>query len=368
MLSKSRSLRRNATVLGAVALAASVAACSSSAKPSAGANLASGQGSSPTTSAPVPTVTLMVGGIDKQIYLEYQLAQDLGFFKKYGVNVSLSTEQTGGVGAEDAVASGQVDMAGAWYVHTIDFQTKGKQVEDVVDLGVAPGERVMCAKNTTITSPAQWKGKNIGVTDLGSGTDMLIRYMAAQQGLTTKDFTRVGVGAGSTFIAAMEHGRIACGITSQPTVAAIEKLGIGYPAFDLSSAAGAKQWLGGTYPAAGILAQTSWVNSHSDTVQRVVDAMVATLHWISTHNAGDIADNMPSTFVNNGVTTKADYVSALSKDMGQFGSDGTMPADGPPTVLKMEQFVGNVTTPVNLSTTYTNSFVAAANKLEGYSS
>jgi len=51
-------------------------------------------------SASLPTVTLMVGGIDKQIYLPYQLAQDLGFYKKYGVNVQLSTEQNGGVGAE----------------------------------------------------------------------------------------------------------------------------------------------------------------------------------------------------------------------------------------------------------------------------
>ena len=71
----------------------------------------------------MPTVQLMVGGIDKQIYLPYQLAESLGFYKKHGVNVELSTEQDGGVGAEDAVVSGQVEMAGAWYVHAIDFQT-----------------------------------------------------------------------------------------------------------------------------------------------------------------------------------------------------------------------------------------------------
>ena len=362
MLPKSRPLRRGAATLGAIALAATVAACGSSNKAASGTNAAT-QGSTAT----MPTVTLMVGGIDKQIYLEYQLAQDLGYFKKYGVNMQLSTEQTGGVGAEDAMASGQVNMAGAWYLHTIEFQAKGKAVEDVVNLGVAPGERIMCAKGTSFTSPAQWKGKNIGVTDLGSGTDNLVRYMAAKAGLTTSDFTRVGVGAGSTFISALENGRIACGMTSQPTVAAIEKLGVGYPAFDLSSAAGEEKWLGGTFPAAGVLALTSWVDANKDTVQRVVDALVATMHWISTHNATDIANNMPATFVNNGVTTKADYIAALSTDMGQFGSDGMMPADGPPTVLKVEQFNGNVTTPVNLSETYTNSFVEAAKKTEGLS-
>src|SRR5690349_13562574 len=95
-------------------------------------------------------VTMMVGGIDKQIYLEYQLAQSLGMFKKYGVDMQLSTEQAGGVGAEDAMISGQVDMSGAWYVHTIDFQQKGKDVVNLIQLAVAPGERIMCAKGTTI--------------------------------------------------------------------------------------------------------------------------------------------------------------------------------------------------------------------------
>ena len=46
--------------------------------------------------AGLPTVSIMVGGIDKQIYLPYQLAQDLGYYKKYGVDVQLSTETNGG--------------------------------------------------------------------------------------------------------------------------------------------------------------------------------------------------------------------------------------------------------------------------------
>ena len=130
----------------------------------------SNSASTVSASSSLPTVTLMVGGIDKQIYLPYQLAQGLGFYRKYGVNVQLSTEQAGGVGAEDAMASGQVDMAGAWYVHTIDFQLHGKTVTDVVQLSGAPGEREMCAKGSGITSPAQWRGKSVGVTDIGSGT------------------------------------------------------------------------------------------------------------------------------------------------------------------------------------------------------
>ncbi|HMD93319.1 MAG TPA: ABC transporter substrate-binding protein [Trebonia sp.] len=316
----------------------------------------------------MPTVTMMVGGIDKQIYLPYQLAQQLGFYKKYGVNMVLSTEQAGGVGAETAMASGQVDMAGAWYTHTIDFQLKGKPVEDVVQLSGSPGERIMCGKGSNITSPAQWRGKSIGVTDLGSGTDQLTLYLAARYHLTTKDFSRVGAGAGSTMIAAIQHGKVACGMTTQPTVTAIEKLGIGYSAFDLATTAGVQKWLGGYVPTAGVLALTSWVNANQATVQKVVDALVATMHWIHTHTAAQIADEMPPAFVSNSVVTKADYITALTQDKSQFLPDGMMPAGGPQVVLAIDKLAGVVTGPVDLTTTYTNSYAIAANKLEGLSS
>ena len=350
------------------ALAAALAACSSSASPNSSAGSNTPSGSTAAAGSSLPTVTLMVGGIDKQIYLPYQLAQDLGFYKKYGVNVQLSTEQEGGVGAETAMVSGQVDMAGAWYVHAIDFQAKGKSVVDVVQLSGAPGEREMCGKSTGITSPAQWKGKSLGVTDIGSGTDELTLYLAARYHLTSNQINRVGVGAGPTFLAALQHGRIACGMTTQPTVGAIESQGIGTSVINLATTSGAQQWLGGAYPAAGVLARSDWVASHQATVQKVVDALVATMHWIATHSAADIANAMPPAYVSNGLTTKAAYIAELAQDKGQFLPDGMMPASGPATVLAIEKFIGNVNGPINLSATYTNQYANAANQLEGFSS
>jgi NitT/TauT family transport system substrate-binding protein len=345
---------------GAVALAVSLAACGGSSSSSTNAANTS------SAAANLPTVTMMVGGIDKQIYLPYQLAQNLGFYKKYGVNVQLSTEQSGGVGAETAMVSGQVDMAGAWYVHTIDFQQKGKNVVDVVNLSGAPGEREMCSKSSGVTSPASWSGKAVGVTDIGSGTDNLTLYLASRYHLTTKQFTRVGVGAGDTLVAGLQHNRIACAMTTQPTVTALESKGIANSAINLATASGAQQWLGGIYPSAGVLARADWVNSHKDTVQKVVNALVATMHWINTHTAAEIADQMPAAFVNNGLTTKASYVNALAQDKGQFLPDGMMPASGPQTVFAVEKLAGKITGPVNLATTYTNSYVIKANKLEGF--
>ncbi|WP_405560475.1 ABC transporter substrate-binding protein [Streptomyces canus] len=342
-----------ASVLTVLALGA-VSACSGNSSASTG-----GSGST-------PTVKLMAGGLDKQIYLPYQLAQQLGYYKKYGVNVQLSTEQDGGVGAEDAMASGQVDMAGAWYVHTIDFQVKGKAVEGLVQLSGAPGEREMCVPKSGVHSGADFKGKTLGVTDIGSGTDTLTQFIGAQKGVKASQFSRIGVSQGSTAIAALQNGKTACVMTTQPTVAAIEKKGIGTSAIDLATTAGAKKALGGTWPAATVLARTSWVNSHKDAAQKVVDALVATMHWINTHSAADIANKLPQSYVSNQLVTKADYIKALDQDKGQFLPDGIMPAGGPKTVLATEELVGHATSSVNLGTTFTNEFALKANKTEGF--
>ncbi|MER6122089.1 ABC transporter substrate-binding protein [Streptomyces sp. NPDC001795] len=345
-----------ASLVTVLALGAATA-CSSSSGSSG--SVSSGSGGT-------PTVKIMVGGIDKQIYLPYQLAESLGFYKKYGVNVQLSTEQDGGVGAEDAMASGQVDMAGAWYIHTIDFQVKGKAVEDVVQLSGAPGEREMCTAKSGVKSAADFKGKTLGVTDLGSGTDTLTQFLAAKKGLKTSDFSRIGVGAGSTAIAALQNGKTACVMTTQPTVAAIEKKGVGSSAVDLATTAGAQAATGGAWPAASVIARTDWVNSHKDAVQKVVNALVATMHWIDKHSAADIADKLPQSFVQNQLVTKDDYIKALTQDKGQFLPDGIMPAGGPKNVLATEELVGHATSSVNLGTTFTNDFAIQANKTEGF--
>jgi NitT/TauT family transport system substrate-binding protein len=358
--------RGSIAALAAVcATAVTVTACSSG---SSSTPSTSGGGAASTSSGNLPTVTMMVGGINKQIYLPYQLAQSLGYYKKYGVNMVLSNEVSGGVGAETAMASGQVDMAGAWYVHTINFQLQGKAVEDVAQLSGSPGERIMCATGTHITSPTQWKGQSIGVTDLGSGTDQLTQYLAARYGLKKGDYSRIAAGDGSTMIAALQHHKILCGMTTQPTVAAIEKLGVGYPAFDLTTTAGVQKWLGGFVPTAGVLAQTSWVNANKATVQKVVEAIVATMHWLSTHSAADVANVLPQSFVSNTLVTKSTYISTLATDKTQFLPDGMMPSDGPGIILTISKMAGGVVTgPVDLGTTYTNSFAIDANKTLGYS-
>ena len=372
--------KRTMTLAAIGALALTAAACSSSSSTSTaasntstassgaapgGSSAASGPAAASTPSGPVPTVTMMVGGIDKQIYLPYQLAQSLGLYKKYGVNVELSTEVSSGVGAEDAMASGQVDMAGAWYIHTIDFQAKGKNVINLVQLSGAPGERVMCGTTSGVHSAADFGGKTIGVTDLGSGTDELTQFLASQHGITRKDYHTLAVGAGATAIAAIQRNTAQCVMTTQPTVGALQTKKLAYSAIDLATTEGAQAALGGAWPAAGLLANADWVNSHKDAAQRVVTALVATMHWIDTHTASDIANALPQQFVQNSTISKQQYIDGLTTDKGQFLPDGIMPAGGPKTVYAMEKTIGTDVSKVTLANTFTNQYATAANQTLG---
>jgi NitT/TauT family transport system substrate-binding protein len=354
---------------GALTLTALTACSSSKSATGSGAGAGSGSNTAPAAAgAPkdVKHVSLMVGGIDKQIYLPYKLADQLGFYKKYGVDVSLSTEQDGGVGAEEAMISGQVDMAGAWYNHTIEFQVKHKAVESIVQLSGAPGEREMCATASNVHTGADYAGKTMGVTDLGSGTDTLTQLIAAKAGVAKDKYNRTGVGAGSTALAALKKGAISCVMTTQPTVTAIQKQNLGYSAVDLATVDGATKALGGAWPAAGVLARTEWVTGHKEEAQRVVNALVDTMHWISTHSPQEIADALPPQYTNNAIITKADYVAALTQDKGQFLPDGVMPAGGPKIVLDTEKLVGQADDSVKLGATFTTEFAMNANKSEGY--
>jgi sulfonate transport system substrate-binding protein len=345
------------SVAAAGAMALTLTACGGS----SGASSSAGSSGASST----PTVKIMVGGIDKQIYLPYQLAQGLGLYKKYGVNVELSTEQNGGVGAEDAMASGQVDFAGAWYIHTVDFQSKGKDVINVVQLSGAPGERIMCATGSNVHSPADFKGKTMGVTDLGSGTDELTQFLASKAGLTKNDYHTLAVGAGATAIAALQRHSADCVMTTQPTVGSLEAQKIAYSAVDLATADGATKALGGDWPAAGLLANADWVKAHKDATQKVVDALVATMQWIHSHSAADIANKLPADFVQNATISKDQYIAGLDADKGQFLPDGIMPAGGPKVVFAMEKANGVDTSKVNIADTFTNEYAQAANKLEG---
>jgi NitT/TauT family transport system substrate-binding protein len=304
-------------------------------------------------------VTIMVGGYEKQIYLPAKLAESLGYFKDEGLDVELLNEGAG-VDAENELLAGAVQGVVGFYDHCVDLQAKGKFVESVVQFSQAPGEvELVSNKYPNVKSMADLKGKNLGVTGLGSSTNFLTQYLMVKNGVKLGDFTSVPVGAGQTFISAMQQDKIQAGMTTEPTISRLLKTGEARVLIDMRTIEKTKEALGGTYPAASLYMQTAWVEKNKPIVQKLANAFVKTLKYINTHSAAEIADKMPKDFY---AGDKEMYVSALAAGKGMFTPDGVMPAGGPETVLAvLSGFSKNMQgKKVDLSKTYTTEFVKNA--------
>jgi sulfonate transport system substrate-binding protein len=305
-------------------------------------------------------VKIMVGGIDKVIYLPAKLTEQLGYFSAEGLDVQLLTEPSG-ASAENVLISGDVQGVVGFYDHTIDLQTKGKCVTSVVQFADVPGEVeiVATAKADSVRSPADFKGKKLGVTSPGSSTDFLTQCLATKGGLTSADYTTVKAGAGQTFIAAIDNGGIDAGMTTDPTAAKLVTSGKGKIMLDMRTDEGAKAALGGLYPASSLYMDCGWVAAHPETVQKLANAFVKTLHWIKAHKPAEVAAKMPAEYAAGNSQL---YVKAVTDSIGMFNGDGLMKPEGAKNVLEvLSQFSPNVKgkkDSVDLSKTYTTSFTS----------
>jgi NitT/TauT family transport system substrate-binding protein len=349
-MSRTRAL----AVLGATVMLA-VTGCASS------SNGSSPEKSQQVGAASGTKVRIMVGGLNKQIYLPFELADRLGYYKDEGLNISLSDEPAG-VDATTNMLAGKVDGVGGFYDHTIALQGLGQSAESVVSMLVTPGEVELCRNDLKgqIKSPADWKGRNLGITDTGSSTDFLTQYLAKENGVDPKTTHRIGVQSGPTLIGAMAHKNVDCAMTTEPTVSQLLANKQAYILLDMRTAAGTAKYLGGTYPATSLYMMTEYVKKNPQTVQKLVNAYVKTLKWINTHTAAQIAAKVPADYFAG--VGKAAYVKALASEKGIYNPTGMMPPNGPPTNVKVLTTFNPAVQGkrIDIAKTYTDAFVKAA--------
>jgi NitT/TauT family transport system substrate-binding protein len=307
-------------------------------------------------------ITIMVGGINKIIYLPAKLTEALGYFKDEGLTVELQS-QPAGVDAENQLIAGAVQGVVGFYDHTIDLQSKGKEIEAIAVFCKVPGEVELVSTKAapTFKTMADAKGKTLGVTGLGSSTDFLTRYLADRQGVASKDYSLLPVGAGNTFVAAMKQDRIQAGMTTEPTISEMLKTGDAKVLVDLRTEKDTRAALGGLYPAASFYVQNTWAESHKDQAAKLAHAFARTMEYIHTHSAAEIAGKVPRDYYGS---DKDLYVKALDSSLPMFTTDAKMPAGGPETVLKVLATYKPLVKSKNidLSKTYTNAYLAAGTK------
>lgn len=305
-------------------------------------------------------VHIAVGGKSALYYLPLTITERLGYFKDEGLNVRIS-DFAGGTRSLEAVVGGSADVVSGSYEHTINMQSKKINFQAFVLAGGSPqiSIAIATAKAKNYKGPKDLKGLKVGVSAPGSSTNMVVNYFIAQGGLKPSDISVLGIGAGSTVIAAIDQGRVDVISQTDPAVTILEKEGKVKVIAETRTPEGTEKLFGGPMPAASLYAPIEFVRKNPNTVQALTNATVRALLWMQQASPQQILDTVPEEYL---LGNKAMYLFAYNNVKRAYSKDGMIPEAGAKTTLKTLATFNPAIKPseIKLSETYTNEFVKKA--------
>src|SRR5499427_10848122 len=152
-------------------------------------------------------ITIAVGGASCLCYLPTVLAEQLGEYKKAGVEIELVNFK-GGSQALTAVIGGSADVVSGYYDHCVNLAAKNQNLQAFVVYDRYPGLVLgVSPKHTNeINSVKDLDGKKVGVSAPGSSTDFFLKFLLAKNGVSPDSVAVIGIGLDATAVAAMEQG------------------------------------------------------------------------------------------------------------------------------------------------------------------
>jgi len=319
-----------------------------------------------TAAADAAKVTIAVGGAGCLCYLPTVLAEQLGEFKKAGLEVE-TVNFKGGSQALTAVLGGSADVVSGYFDHCVNLAAKNQALQAFVVYDRYPGlAMVVGPKNTaSIASVKDLAGKRVGVSAPGSSTDFFLKYLLAKNGVDPNSVGVVGIGLDATAVAAMEQGSVDAAVMLDPAVTLLQGK---HPDLKILSDTRTQHdtlaVFGGEYPGGALYARADWIDKHAAETQALTGAILATLAWIHSHTPEEIMAKMPEDMVG---ADKALYLAALKNTIPMYSTTGRMDPKGAQAVLAVfSQSSPDVAKAnIDLTKTYTNKFVDAANPKSG---
>ncbi len=306
-------------------------------------------------------VTIAIGGAGCLCYLPTVLAEQLGEYKKAGVEVE-TVNFKGGSQALTAVLGGSADVVSGYFDHCVNLAAKNQALQAFVVYDRFPGlAMVVAPKNTAgIASVKDLAGKRVGVSAPGSSTDFFLKYLLAKNGVDPNSVGVVGIGLDATAVAAMEQGSVDAAVMLDPAVTLLQGKHRDLKILsDTRTQHDTLAVFGGEYPGGALYARTDWIDKHPAEAQALTHAILATLAWIHSHSADEIMAKMPEDLVG---ADKALYLAALKNTIPMYSTTGRMDPKGAQAVLAVfSQSSPEVAKAnIDLTRTYTNKFVDAA--------
>ena len=191
----------------------------------------------------------------------FWVAQRSGSFEKYGLGVEPVYIRGGRAGVQ-ALISGDVKIEMQGALATISAWAQGARDQRYI---AAVGNRLdyILAAHPSIKTPAELKGKRVGISQLGASTDFIARFALRKLGLNAvKDVTILGVGGAGERWAALSAGHVQATVLQPPFTLLSRKAG--FPIFvDFSET-------DFEYTISGVVTTASFIRAETETVMNFV--------------------------------------------------------------------------------------------------
>jgi NitT/TauT family transport system substrate-binding protein len=308
-----------------------------------------------TTPALLP-VRMAVGGQAQLIYLGASLAQELGFYTDEGVTVTL-LDFPGGRMSLEALIGGSTDVVCGFYEHTIQMAAEGRDLRSFITMLRYPG-LVAVSTGPGVARIEDLKGKIVGVSAMGSSTQMFLNYLLVKHGLKPEDVSATSIGMSASAVAAVVRHKVDAAIMTDPALSiANGKTPTLHILADTRTAEGVRAVFGAdTYPSVVLYAKAQWLEQHGKEAQRLAHAVTRAIEWMRVHSAEEIRQRMPPDFRTEDMEADLDGLKTLQ---GMLSLDGKLTPESAETVRRVLSVsvdkIRNAT--IDLSKTYTNEFV-----------
>jgi NitT/TauT family transport system substrate-binding protein len=222
---------------------------------------------------------LRVGATANDTYAQAYYAQDMGFFTKAGLDVTITTLRSGSDVAA-GIASGALDLGVSNPVQLANAITHG--VPFVYFAGGAfynsdvPTTVLCVAKDSPLRTVKDLEGKTIALNALKDISALGAQGYLADHGADVSKVQFIEI-AFSEMGPALQKGTIAAALISEPSLTAAKDAGQVRPFADVFDAIAKRFYISGWFTVSG------WYKSHVAPAQQYAAVMYETARWANAH-------------------------------------------------------------------------------------
>lgn len=246
-------------------------------------------------------------------------------------------EYAGGADIAKALLGGDTVMAVPASQHVL--RDPSGEMRIVATVTTSPGHALIVSSKyqDQVRSVADLKGKQVGVSSLGSATHQTLIKLLKRHNIDENDVIILPVGLDAT--ESLANDEVQAAVTIEPFITEAVTSGTATVLVDTRTVEGTEAVFGtAEFPWICLVTTQEFIDRDPEAVQRVVSALVKTLQYMSTASPAEIIAKLPDAFREN----EAMWIKMLQDNRSQFPKDGRISRQGLEAVWEDLQASGRV--------------------------